>query len=132
MAGGEGTAAAAEVTRVLVLPLARRVWLFHAGGAGAAERARRAEELRRIRGWGPRELAGRLEAFGGREVERLQAAAPGTFRGWLWKWAQALQTRIDPRETTLRGVPRRRTSVSASDTGYVTRSSGHGRGTPLR
>ena len=105
-AGGGGTAAAAEVTRVLVLPLARRVWLFHAGGAGAAERARRAEELRRIRGWGPRELAGRLEAFGGREVERLQAAAPGTFRGWLWKWAQALQTRIDPRETTLRGVPR--------------------------
>ena len=106
MAGGAGTAAAAEVARVLVLPLGRRVWLFHAGGAGAAERAARREELRRIEGWGPRELAGRLEAFGGREVERLRAAGPGTFRGWLWKWAGVLQTRIDPRETTLRGIPR--------------------------
>eukprot|EP00775_Hariotina_reticulata_P003909 gene3909-4163_t len=86
------------VARVLVLPVYRRYWLYHAWtDTSKAEQA------------APQTLVGRLqtkalETFR-QQWNKIEAAPAGTFNNRLYRLAQYLMSRVDPSETFLKALP---------------------------
>ncbi|EFN57694.1 hypothetical protein CHLNCDRAFT_142893 [Chlorella variabilis] len=108
-------------TRVLLLPIFRRHWLWHAEGGAAAAAAAAADVQGKagqaLRNWREgRNLEEKVQLLGQRanrwvqrrlwtEWHKLETASEGTLRNRGYRMAQAVLAREDPRETFLKNLP---------------------------